>query len=328
MELGHRRKIGLFLAIAFVGSWSIAGTLVAAGAKWEGATAVAFGILYMLPPALAALIVKGPVAKDPVVDDLAIRLRPNRWWLAAWLMPPLAVAATIGVDVLIPGVDVSTSVERLLDFYRDIVPEDQFAEFEQQVRDTESSGMHPLLRMLLQAMVAGMTLNAVVTLGEELGWRGFLHHEIGGGFWRKSLIVGVVWGVWHAPIVAMGHNFPDHPAAGVPVMIGWCVLLAPILAYVRERSRTVIAPAIFHGTLNATAGMPVIVASGGGDLISTATGLAGFVAFGALLGLLWLHDRFVAEERVMVATGPRPAEAKGSPEEEAGDADGGPPDPA
>lgn len=303
-----RRKIGMFLAITFVASWSIALTFMALGHAWEGPLAQAVGMLFMLPPALAALIVKGPVAKDPVADDLGLRLRPNRWWMAAWLVPPLLLGITLGVSALLPGVDVVFGAEAFIDFFRERVPAEQLEQFEREVRSGDQ--IDPLLRMLIQAMVAGVTINAVIALGEELGWRGFLHHELALGFWRKSAVIGVVWGVWHAPIVALGHNYPEHPAAGVGLMVAWTVLTAPVFTYVRERSGSVASAAILHGTLNAIGGLPLIATRGGNDLLTGFTGFAGFVAVGAVLGLLYLHDRFVATERLMArgATQAAPSE--------------------
>ncbi len=293
----RRRKIGIFLAITFVASWSIAATFIALGYAWDGPMAQAVGMLFMMPPAFAALIVKGPLAKEPVAGDLGLSLRPNRWWLVAWLIPPALVGLTLTVSAALPGVDVALGVDSFLEFWRERVPPEHMEQFEREVRG--SGGMDPLLRMLLQAMVAGVTINAIVALGEELGWRGLLHHEIALGFWKKSLVIGVIWGVWHAPVIALGHNYPDHPAAGVGLMVLWTVLFSPVFTYVRERSGSVASAAILHGTLNAVAGLPLIATRGGSDLSTGLNGFAGFVAIAAVLGLLFLYDRFVSAEPLM-----------------------------
>ena len=58
-------------------------------------------------------------------------------------------------------------------------------------------------------------LNGVATvfmgagpLGEEGGWRGYLSPRLIEihGEWRSSLIIGVIWSLWHLPVMAM---FPD-----------------------------------------------------------------------------------------------------------------------
>ena len=65
-----------------------------------------------------------------------------------------------------------------------------------------SFGSLMVLIMIGQGMLAGITINAVVAFGEELMWRGFLLKELKGkGIWRASLIIGSIWGIWHAPLI-------------------------------------------------------------------------------------------------------------------------------
>ena len=97
------------------------------------------------------------------------------------------------------------------------------------------------------------------------------------GFWRSSAVIGVVWGFWHAPLILQGHNYPQHPWIGVFMMCVFTVLLSPLMGYVTIRANSVIAAAIFHGTLNATAGIGMLVLKGGNDLTVGVTGLAGFI---------------------------------------------------
>ena len=56
--------------------------------------------------------------------------------------------------------------------------------------------------------------NMILTLGEEIGWRGFLVPELTGwvGFRRASLYSGVIWGAWHLPGILTG----AYGAAGTP----------------------------------------------------------------------------------------------------------------
>lgn len=296
--MSRSRQIGVFLAITFVASWSIAATFVALDQPWAGPLAQAVGMLFMMPPAFAALIVKGPMTKAPIIEQLGLRLRPNRWWLIAWLVPPAVIILTLGVTWLLPGPTVVFGVESFLDHWRQLVPEDQMGQFEQEVR--AGGDVDPLLRMGLQAMVAGITINAIVALGEELGWRGLLHHDLELGFWKKSAVIGGIWGLWHAPLIALGHNYPDHPALGVPMMILWTLAVAPIFTYVRVRSASIVAPGILHGTFNALAVIPLVATRHGSDLTTGLTGLAGLIAIGLVVAAMWAHDRWVAADRIMV----------------------------
>ena len=165
----------------------------------------------------------------------------------------------------------------------------------------DASPLHPFWIGLLQGLIAGITINAVAGFGEELGWRGFLQKELGyWGFWKSSIIIGLVWGIWHAPIILQGHNYPEHPQAGVFMMIIFTLLLSPIFSYVRLKAKSVIAAAIIHGSLNATIGLPLMVIKGGNDLTVGATGLAGFIALALANVGIFIYDRYFAREKIMI----------------------------
>ena len=59
------------------------------------------------------------------------------------------------------------------------------------------------------AMLLGPLLNGIPALGEELGWRAFLLPRLTKRMStrRAVLLSGLVWGVWHAPMIALGHNY-------------------------------------------------------------------------------------------------------------------------
>jgi membrane protease YdiL (CAAX protease family) len=135
--------------------------------------------------------------------------------------------------------------------------------------------------------------------GEELGWRGLLLRELEPlGFWRSSALIGLVWGFWHAPLILHGHNYPVHPWAGVFLMTGMTVLLSPLMGYLTIRANSVIAPSIFHGTFNATAGLAIVVIRGGTDVTTGVTGMAGLIFLAVMNIGLFAFDRCVAREPV------------------------------
>ena len=145
---------------------------------------------------------------------------------------------------------------------------------------------------LAQSLIAGLTINAVAAFGEELGWRGLLQKELEKlNFWKASLLIGFIWGLWHAPIIVQGHNYPDHPIAGIGMMILWCMSMAPIIGFIRLKAQSVIAAAIFHGTINATYGLSIMYISGGNDLLVGFTGAAGIIAFTLFSIALYYYSR-------------------------------------
>lgn len=114
-------------------------------------------------------------------------------------------------------------------------------------------------RMLLLFPVSAMVNGVVVSFaafGEEGGWRGYMMPKLikimGRG---KALIVGgVIWGLWHAPLTCIGHNFgtdyPGFPYVGIVKMCIMCTLMGIILTYITEKSGSVWPAAIMHAVNN------------------------------------------------------------------------------
>lgn len=82
------------------------------------------------------------------------------------------------------------------------------------------------------------------------------------------------------------------------MMIVWCILLAPIFSYIRIKSRSVIAAAIIHGSLNATYGLSIMLVKGGNDLIIGGTGTAGFIVLFIVNLCIFLFDHSIRERSV------------------------------
>ncbi len=267
------REIRAFLVWTFALSWSLALGFRLAGGEWQGTASYVVAIVYMYMPALAAVIVARFHARKPIGSDLGVRLRPNRWFAVAAVLPLLLAVATLGAGLLVPGVRFDPLMTDLIERLAALAPGVSPEAIREQM---DVLPVHPYWLAIPQALIAGATINALVAFGEELGWRGFLYtRTIHLGFWKSSALIGLIWGVWHAPIILQGHNYPDHPVAGVFLMTLWTLLLAPLFQWIRLRSQSVVAAAILHGALNASAGLAVMVLSGGNDLTIGLTGAAG-----------------------------------------------------
>ena len=276
------RKALVYIILTFACSWLIAGGYYALGGRLNHPVAIVVLLLYMFMPMTAAIIVQKVIYRQPLREPLAISFRPNRWFLVAWFLFAIAALATIGVSVLVPGVKYSADMAGFFARFASALTPEQLAEMKRQMA---ALPIHPLWIGVVEGFIAGITINAVAAFGEELGWRGLLQRELLHlGFWKSSALIGVIWGVWHAPLIIQGHNYPQHPLAGVAMMTVFTLLLSPILGYVRLKSKSVIAAAIAHGTLNGSAGVPLMVLVGGNDLTVGITGLAGFVVL-ALINL-------------------------------------------
>jgi uncharacterized protein len=284
------KRAATFIGLTFLGNWSLATLFVALGGRWGSPAGIAFGAGYMFIPMAVALLLQKSVYREPAGTPLGISFRFNRWFLVAWLLPPFLTLATFGVTLLLPGIEYSPHMQGLLERFAPLLTSEQMQQFKQQTTVTPL-GIFSLA--LLGGLIAGPTINAVAGFGEELGWRGFLQKELAFlGFWRSSLLVGLVWGFWHAPLILMGHNYPQHRVVGVLMMICLCLLLAPIFSYIRIKAHSVIAAAVMHGTFNATYGLAIVLVRGGSDLTTGVTGLPGFLVLTAINLLLWRHIRF------------------------------------
>ena len=134
-----------------------------------------------------------------------------------------------------------------------------------------------LLIQLAFNLPIGLAINAVFLLSEELGWRGWLWDRWSGlGFWRNAALTGVVWGLWHAPIIALGHNYPGMPVTGILLMTGFTMLISPVLHLCRARGGTVFHASVFHGTINGLAGFSIILVSNPVWPWNGAVGIGGF----------------------------------------------------
>ena len=142
---------------------------------------------------------------------------------------------------------------------------------------------------LINGFLAGITINTFFALGEEIGWRGFLQQELGHlGLWKSGLVIGFIWGLWHAPLVIQGYNFPQNPLIGVVMMAIATTPLGMIMSYFVARSRTVMSAGFFHGVFNAVAGLTIAVVSPYTDYIHNPFGIVAIGVYSAVALLIYL----------------------------------------
>jgi membrane protease YdiL (CAAX protease family) len=153
-----------------------------------------------------------------------------------------------------------------------------------------------LIISIVSSVFLGGVVNVVFTLGEELGWRGFLYREMRSlGFWKANLLIGTIWGLWHAPIILQGHNYPDHPVAGVFMMVPFCISLGIIMSWIRLKTNSVLAPALLHGMLNAVGGGILLFCYDYVDLLGSVAGLTGIFACFLMVIIIAITDKKTIE---------------------------------
>ena len=291
-------KICLFLIFTFVISWSIAAIfwIIHERINFQIGFTIT-GIIYMFIPFISAILVKA-IYKEPIMSDFLISFNFNIWFLIAWLIFPVIVFCALGISILFPNVTFNPELTGFFDRIKQTLTPEQIEEFENKIN---SLPINFIWLSLIQGLIAGATINAVAAFGEETGWRGFLLKNLREmRFFKAALIIGFIWGIWHAPLILMGHNYPQHPQIGVLMMIAFCILLTPIMQYLTIKSKSVIASAIAHGTLNAIAAISIMAISGGNDLTTGITGIPGFITLFIFILAIFIYDYFITKEKIML----------------------------
>lgn len=258
-----------------------------------------FSMLYMFIPLIVSCVLIKRKDMRITSKALAASFKLNGCWLFAWLSPILMVFITLLCSKYILGMELYSDMESAM-FAMLGGNTQAIAQLQAQIN---SLPLSYFWITLISGLFAGLTLNALLAFGEEAGWRGYLlnqfHYQ---PFWQSCLYIGFVWGLWHAPLILMGHNYPQHPVAGVFMMILFCLALTPIANYIRLKTQSSIAVAIFHGTFNALAGITTMMVLCSNDLLKGLPGLSGIIALIVLNLLLFLYDRYISKDKIFTSS--------------------------
>lgn len=110
-----------------------------------------------------------------------------------------------------------------------------------------------LVVMLLLAILVNPIMGIVQCFGEELAWRGYLLPRLNKKFSMQTAVIidGVIWGLWHSPIIAMGYNYgTENPILGVISMIVFCIVIGTIASFLFYKTKSIWCPVLFHSALN------------------------------------------------------------------------------
>ncbi|MGJ3233269.1 MAG: CPBP family glutamic-type intramembrane protease [Oceanicaulis sp.] len=248
--------VAVYLIVAFSFSWAIALLLHQAGGfAGAGAGTTLYLLAFMFGPAVGALVAAGLFDRSRFLA--ALSLRPWRWrpvivWtLIGWSVAVGLCVAGLAATLAVSGAAPADAAARLVETAQAAG-----------VAELPLSPEALLMLTLLVNVPIGIVINTVlITANEELGWRGWLQPRLAGlGFWPSAIVIGLIWGVWHAPIILMGHNYPGMGWIGVALMCAFTTGLTPYIALMRERSGHVVPAGAFHGALNAVAGVTLLFA--------------------------------------------------------------------
>ncbi len=141
-----------------------------------------------------------------------------------------------------------------------------------------------LAGFLANALTLGVLQAALLALGEEIGWRGLLVPQMARitTFSRMALITGLIWGLWHVPLLIFG----DYNA-GTPwwyALLCFTVLIVGMnfaFAWLRLASGSIWPAVLMHASHN-------LIIQGVFDELTADTGNTAFFTgeFGLVLALL------------------------------------------
>jgi membrane protease YdiL (CAAX protease family) len=105
---------------------------------------------------------------------------------------------------------------------------------------------------LLLAATVGTALGALSAAGEEIGWRGYmLTRLIDAGVPRPVLVSGLIWGLWHLPLIVTGVIYGDNPRLlAVVVFMVSATAMGFVIARFRLETGSIWPPIALHAAYN------------------------------------------------------------------------------
>ncbi len=109
-----------------------------------------------------------------------------------------------------------------------------------------------ILVMVALLLTVGVIKNLGATLGEEIGWRGFLIFELRKvmSFKALAIVSGIIWAIWHYPIINLIYGNGDHLLLHMSAFTIMIIGISIILAYYTFKSNSLWPAAVFHSIHN------------------------------------------------------------------------------
>jgi uncharacterized protein len=249
-----------FFVLAFAWSWAI-GLVATQVATPLPVLSTALMMAAGFGPSLAGLAIVAIFSDGTGLRDWLLRCLNWRvgwrWFVFAFLLPPVVMLVALAIHGVLGGA----------------------------LKVPPAADHIPLaiLNFGLVFLVGG-------PLGEEFGWRGYAMAALSAKLdWRvASLIIGMVWGLWHFPLFFLASSAQAH----MPIPLFMLNILAGsvVFGWLFEQTQGSVLPAlVLHTSLNAWAGLLVIVptvTSGGSYAVVT-----GILVLIAVLLLLKPHSK-------------------------------------
>jgi membrane protease YdiL (CAAX protease family) len=231
-------------------------TTVIVGAKMLGQQGAYLAQLYMLTPAITAIITRSFFYK-PKFDDANLRLGKLGDYFKFWIISICITALSYVFFTLLGGITWDLTGQIFLNRLAE-----QFAAAGQDINASLPPGFSPRI-MLMIYFFGGLTifniLPGIITgFGEEFGHRGFMFpllYKIKP--WVGIIIGGLIWYVWHLPLVLIIPQTTQYSLwqnlLNLIILAIGSVCTFTYLAYVYVKSRSVWVTSLAHIAMNNSA---------------------------------------------------------------------------
>ena len=212
--------IAVYLILAFGLAWAAWGIPLALGATPQSTLFQAFVLIGAFAPALAALAVRKWVTREGFADA-GLGLAPRKWIYYA-LALAIPIAASLMVVPAVPALGIARP-----DF---TAPN--------------------LAVTILRLSVASVVLTPLLW-GEEFGWRGYLQLRLFAGRpVAAAVATGLIWGVWHYPLLMLGTELPGHTPLVLLLFPIGTVFYSIVFGWLRLRSGSIWTASLAHSAIN------------------------------------------------------------------------------
>jgi membrane protease YdiL (CAAX protease family) len=230
----------------------------------------------MLPgafaPAVAALVVRKWITREGFADaGLGLNLRKWPYYVVAWLLPLMVVACIVIAAVLLGLGAPDFSLVRGIKYLS---------------RSAGGAPAHvpPHPWLLIATLPVSAIFATPILFGEEFGWRGYLQLRLFPDRPLSSAVVtGVIWGIWHSPLLLRGYDLPDNRPAGFTVFLVSTIFLSIIFGWLRLKTGSIWSSSLAHSATNAVGVSLTMLLFGGGAsfLFVSYCGILGWIPLAA-----------------------------------------------
>jgi len=146
-----------------------------------------------------------------------------------------------------------------------------------------------LIILFVSVTVIGAPLSGIAgVFGEEYGWRGFLQSKLTKtGKLKGVILVGIIWGVWHFPIILRGiHTYPAS-LFGLFLGVIFFTLWGIIQGYAVIKTGSIWIAAFMHGVVNSVYSFSLTyIVKPESKIYSFGLGIYGLICIGIIVGFI------------------------------------------